>query len=64
MESTWILAAELHLLVVGLIILTLAVKFERLAKWILGSALVASIGVFGWRVFDGKLGAFAIINPE
>lgn len=64
MESTWILGAELHLVVIGSIVLLLAVRFEKFTKWILGSALVASFSVYGWRSFKGKLGAFAIITPE
>lgn len=64
MESTWIFAAELHLTVIGCFILILTVRFKRFAKWILGSCLAASVGVFGWRVFKGKLGAFALITPE
>lgn len=64
MEPTWILASEIHLMILGSFVLILAVKFEKFVKLIMGGFLGLSVGVKIWRIFKGNLGAVAILTPE
>lgn len=64
MEPTWVLTTELHLMVLGSLILILAVRFEKFVKVILGGGLGLSVGVCFWRIFRRNLGAVAIVTPE
>ncbi|KAG5683777.1 hypothetical protein PVAND_013041 [Polypedilum vanderplanki] len=64
LESTWIFAAELHLMIFSVILLLLAIKFPKYAKYVFGTSLIASFSVIGYRIYSKKLTPYAIITPE
>jgi hypothetical protein len=64
LESTWVFAAELHMMILAVAILLLAVKCPKYAKFIFGSSVLASLIGMGYRIYSKKLTPYAIITPE
>lgn len=64
LESSWILAAELHLILLAVAILYLVKKFPRCNKLFFGLCLMISFGIIAWKIFILRLPIVALITPR
>lgn len=64
MEPTWILSVELHMAVVGFIVLYFLVKFPRLKKLIIAGTISLSLYIVTFFIYKKYLYPIPLITPE
>lgn len=64
MEPTWILSVELHMTIIGFVLLYLLVKFPSWRKVIISLAISVSVLIVSSNTYVNKLNPISMVTPE
>lgn len=64
LQPSWILSADLHLTIVGFVILYLLVKFPNHMKQIVAATIALSVSFVALAIYKFELEPLPIMTPE